>query len=484
MPPKKNTEKKDNKITKQEKEIQIQKKDETKQEKEDETNEKDEEYLDIDINIFPLCFYIDLDSAKKNYIFEQSDKITVQTSENINYPQFEYGFHHFIHQSKNYLNDETKKFEGKKKVWNVLNRYEPIIDNYQQTMIEIVKKYFESNLNNKLEITNYSFYKLWELFMYYDLTDLKKENFISAHLLDNAGAFTQATTFYREMFAKKNNDNDKHYFIEYENNSINNVHIQEINKKFMDYYEKEKKLIYVKSEEQIKIKCDLVTADGGFDDMNENLQEQESPDLILHEILSAIKILKKGGTFIFKFFETFTDVSIKIFILLSNLFAKIQICKPHLSKLSSCEKYAICIDFKFNDKDKELKKCISVLENIIEQIRKHKNSNIVDIFIDYDVKNNRDIILSIINMNIIFSNYHFKILSKIVAFIRNQVYSGDEYHENRNQQIEGTKYWTDLYLPKSEDINKTRNKTQEIIENSLSYSKKKYKNLKKNLIKL
>ena len=170
----------------------------------------------------------------------------------------------------------------------------------------------------------------------------------------------------------------------------------------------------------------------------------------------------------------------KIISLLSNLFDNVYFSKPLLSKLSSCEKYAVCMNFKYNENDKELKKCISMLENIGGLIKKQKESNVVDIFSDFKVP--REMIVSVTNMNIIFSNQHLKNINNIVTFIRNQVYSGEEYHDKRNEQIEGTKYWTGFYLPKPDDINKTRDKAQTIMKKSLSMTENERKLLNSKLV--
>jgi 23S rRNA U2552 (ribose-2'-O)-methylase RlmE/FtsJ len=431
---------------------------------------------EIDSKKYPLCFKI-IDFEKKNKNIFESDG--VQFSENINYPKFEYGFHHFIHQSKNYLNDETKKFEGKKKVWNVLNKYETIIDNYTQSITDISKIYYESI--SKIEIINDSFYKLWELFLYHNLINLEEKNFVSAHICDKMGGFTQATIYYRNMFSKISNS-DKNYVINLNENEIKNVFIQELDKKFVDFYEKEKKIYVVKSNGTIKEKCNLVTANGGFQNMNENLQEQESPALLLYEILSAIKILKKNGNFVCKFFETFTEISIKIITILSNLFNEIYFTKPLLSKLSNCEKYAICLNFKYDENDKDLTKIILKLENIIGSIIKNKDNNVVDIFLNFKIP--RELIISVTNMNIIFSNQHLKNINNIVTFIRNQIYSGEEYHDNRNEQIEGTKYWIDIFFPKANDINKAKDKAQILINKTLNIVENNKKILNESLIQI
>jgi FtsJ-like methyltransferase len=474
MPPKKNANKKEleNKKKKPETETDTETEPESVTDTVSESpSRRDEEKEEVEINVDnqPLCF--EIPKIKEN-IFNSEPNI--QISENINYPRFEYGFHHFIHQSKNYFNDETNKFEGKKKVWNVLNRYEPTIDNFSKSISDISKDYFKGT--SKVEIVNYSFYKLWELLMYYDLVDLKKDSFVSGHILDNAGGFTQATMYYRDMFSNKSK-NDKYNYISFKNNQIRKVEDNEIDKKLSD----EKKVDVVKSEDDVKQNCDLITANGSFGNMNENLQEQEAPTMLVYEILAAMKNLKKNGNFVCRFLETFTDITIKIIAILSVLFDNVQFSKPLMSKLSSTERYAICTGFKFSENDKDLKKYISVLENIYEKMQKRKEgNNVVNIFMDFKIP--RELIVSITNMNVIISNEHLKNINIIISFIRNQVYSGEEYHDKRNEQIEGAKYWTDLYLPKEDKIDSTRKKTEKIMEEALSITKERSKELNKTLV--
>jgi len=65
----------------------------------------------------------------------------------------------------------------------------------------------------------------------------------------------------------------------------------------------------------------LITADGGFDfSMDFNKQESISSNLILAQIAFAIAMQKQGGTFIIKFFDTFTKLSFDMLFLLSNLY--------------------------------------------------------------------------------------------------------------------------------------------------------------------
>ena len=80
--------------------------------------------------------------------------------------------------------------------------------------------------------------------------------------------------------------------------------------------------------------ANLVTADGGFEWDNENYQEQEAYRLILGQIVAALRVQAKGGTFVLKLFETFTDVTIKMIMIVSSFYeTKAYMFKPFFSVL-------------------------------------------------------------------------------------------------------------------------------------------------------
>ena len=93
--------------------------------------------------------------------------------------------------------------------------------------------------------------------------------------------------------------------------------------------------------------ANLVTADGGFEWNDENYQEQEAYRLVLGQIVSALRVQAKGGSFVLKLFETFTDVTLKmLYILTSSFYGENYIYKPYYSRESNSEKYIICKNFK------------------------------------------------------------------------------------------------------------------------------------------
>jgi 23S rRNA U2552 (ribose-2'-O)-methylase RlmE/FtsJ len=451
----------------------------------------------VDYDKYPLYFEM---PKIKGGIFDTD--ATVNFSASIDYPKFEYGFHHFIHQGKNYFGDVVKSFEGKKQVWRVLNKYEVKVDNYEEAISDVTKKYFD--LKNKPDILSRAFYKLWEILMLFDLIDLKKEKFVSAHLAEGPGSFIQATILYRDMFGKKGvSKNDKYYGVTL--HPEGRSYVPEMDKKFVDFYNKEspKRLFLHKTYTkqvaggnpnkdngdltdpktmklfggEIISKCDLITADGGFETVNENLQEQESFRLIIAEIINAAKNQKKGGHFVCKFFETFTNSSMKVISILSELYEEVKFIKPLTSRISNSEKYVVCMKFKYDDNHKEYKKIISTLENILDIMHKNKDQFVVGLFNKYTIP--KELVLSVINMNLLISNLQLKNINNIVSFIRKEIYSGDEYHDGREDQIKANEYWLDIYYPNSENFTKAKEKCKKLVDDMYKITNNRLKRLNK-----
>jgi hypothetical protein len=177
---------------------------------------------------------------------------------------------------------------------------------------------------------------------------------------------------------------------------------------------------------------------------------------------------KKGGNFVCKFFETFTKTSLKIVSIMRDLYEAVYFVKPLTSRPSNSEKYAVCINFKYDDKSKDFKTISKKLDILLQTIHGNKNEKekIIDIFTDYEIPKN--LILSMINLNREISNPQFKNIGEIVTFIEREIYSGDEYHDKRDEQIKGASFWLDLFLPKtSQELEKNRKKYDNLIKQLL-----------------
>lgn len=417
-------------------------------------------------------------------------EVSIKFSSNIDYPRFEYGFHHFIHANKNKM-ELTKQFEGKKKVYLVINPFERYIDEYNESIGNETLTYFD--LKDKPNILSRGFYKLWEILMMLDIIDTTQENFVSAHLAEGPGSFIQATMFYRDKMCKKGvSKNDKYHAITL--HPDNSSHIPELEKKFVDYYGKEKPQRFIlhktyskqiaggnsnkddgdiTNPKTIKLfggqmpdKADLITADGGFDWENENIQEQESFRLILGQIVTASQIQKKGGTFVCKFFETFTQTALKYILILKSLYKDVYFIKPLTSRPSNSEKYAICMNFKYDNKDKNYKTIIKKLNDLLIQAHENKDKHIVDIFDSFNIP--QEFKCYMIELNKSISNHQLQSINKIAKFIEEQNFHGDVYESGRNAQIEASKFWIDVFFPESSKFKESRQRASDILQNELN----------------
>eukprot|EP00760_Papus_ankaliazontas_P005068 PhM_4_TR12372/c0_g1_i1/m.14008/K14589/CMTR1, FTSJD2, MTR1; cap1 methyltransferase len=94
---------------------------------------------------------------------------------------------------------------------------------------------------------------------------------------------------------------------------------------------------------------DIVVADGGFD-LNtsnlEDLQELFSATLLLAECVAAISVLKHGGKFVLKAFDTLSPFMASVLLQLAYVFEQVGICKPHRSRVMNSERYIVARGFK------------------------------------------------------------------------------------------------------------------------------------------
>ena len=394
-----------------------------------------------------------------------SNDSNVMTSTNINQPLFSLGFHSFIHRTKSAM-EITNKLETTNNFYYVVNPFEHNVSNYKDDISNTTLLYFPKTNENK--ILSRAFYKMWEILMIFNIADIK--NLTMVALAEGPGSFIQAVLNYRDKFFDITNDMIYSMTIQPENS----MYI-EMSKDMIEYYNKNnKKLLnpiktfkkdiadkdptkitgdvtkvktihYLKKQLNGKY-ADLVTADGGFKWINENYQEQESYMLILGEIISALSIQAKNGSFILKIFETFTHLTIKMIYLLTSFYEEVYIYKPFFSRSTNSERYIICKKFKYDQvADKNmLEKKIKHLEKTLEQMDTRKF--IVDIFPNF--------ILSPLELNVfkytntLIVNTQQIMINQLVQFIKSNNYFGDDYHMYRDKQIIASKWWIETFFTK------------------------------------
>lgn len=91
----------------------------------------------------------------------------------------------------------------------------------------------------------------------------------------------------------------------------------------------------------------LVVADGGFtvDFAVANYQETISSRILYGQWLAALKLLRPGGCFVLKLFDTFSPLSRALLYLSCFLYRRVHIAKPRHSRVVNSERYLVCIDF-------------------------------------------------------------------------------------------------------------------------------------------
>jgi 23S rRNA U2552 (ribose-2'-O)-methylase RlmE/FtsJ len=100
-------------------------------------------------------------------------------------------------------------------------------------------------------------------------------------------------------------------------------------------------------------KCDLITADGGFDfSYDFNNQESMSLKLICSEVYAALCMQNNGGTFILKIYDASSPSTISLINILSKIYSDIYVLKPLTSRPANSEKYMICQNFDISKADK------------------------------------------------------------------------------------------------------------------------------------
>jgi 23S rRNA U2552 (ribose-2'-O)-methylase RlmE/FtsJ len=417
-------------------------------------------------------FIFKLNNIDISSIYENNNVIK---SSNINQPLFSLGFHSFIHRTKNAMS-VTEKLETKNKFYYVVNPFEHNINDYEKDIAHESEIFL-----NKPNILSRAFYKMWEMLYIFDIAS-SSNGMTMVGLAEGPGSFIQAFVEFREKYFEPSKDTVYALTINTDNTiNINKEMVENINNRYDNMISvmkttkngnktggasnKETKKIssngdltklstidYLKA--NVKKKADLITADGGFEWKNENYQEQEAYGLILGEIIGAISIQAKSGSFVLKVFETFTINTIKLIYLLSSFYEETYLYKPFFSRDTNSEKYIICKGFKYDNVNE---KHIKLLEDTLKKCETKEFIN--DIFPDLVLKEEDLNIFKYININI--ANTQQIMINNLVVYIKSNNYFGDMYHSYREQQIKANKWWIDNFF--TDKLNEKTTMVKDII---------------------
>lgn len=266
----------------------------------------------------------------------------------------------YINRSKCLIDNYFIKWDVFKKFTNPYEYIHTTIPNYKTSIAKhkpLSRSYFKFiEISNSLNILK-------------DYTDCPINSF---HLAEGPGGFIEA------ILNLRNNDKDKYYgmtLLDDNNTSVpgwkksqqflekhHNVFLEEGHTKDGNLFKSKNLKLCC---EKYKNSMDVITGDGGFDfSINFNEQEIVSIKLILSQILYALILQKKGGSFILKVFDLFYKSSIDCINLLTMFYNEVNIIKPNTSRYANSEKYIICKDFKYSNTSQFLKKFMNILDVI------------------------------------------------------------------------------------------------------------------------
>ena len=249
----------------------------------------------------------------------------------------------------NYLNCMKQQIDTYEQSWDIYKKYTNPYE-YIHTLIPNLKQSV-----SKIKPISRSFYKLIEIYSMLHLDKDFSNSINSFHLAEGPGGFIEAMTHLREQFK-----NDKYYGMTLINENCNIIPGWKKNLNFLNKYDNifleygiDKKgdlfnldnLWYCYN--KYKGSIDFITGDGGFDfSVDFNKQEINANKLIFCQMCFALAMQKKNGSFILKIFDVFTNATIDILYILSQLYKKIYIVKPNTSRYANSERYIICKYFK------------------------------------------------------------------------------------------------------------------------------------------
>jgi 23S rRNA U2552 (ribose-2'-O)-methylase RlmE/FtsJ len=214
-----------------------------------------------------------------------------------------------------------------------------------------------------IKVISRAYFKLWEILYYFkdEMNLLQDNSIIYGGIAEGPGGFIQSLLEFREKFNPQYAKKDVAIAITLRNTTEettkwsknittlmkNKLKISYGHKKYNDgnLFNPDNIIAYSKL---FTKKADIITADGGFFvkyDM-ENYKEQLHIQLFFNEILTALCIQKKEGTFILKIYDIFTLPTIQLIYLLTLFYDKVYITKPVTSRPANSEKYIVAIGFK------------------------------------------------------------------------------------------------------------------------------------------
>jgi hypothetical protein len=343
--------------------------------------------------------------ASRNEFITESD-IEYSTSKNYAHPLFKYGFHYYMNQTKDKLSILNNPDLKGKSFYNIIETFDDNTPNYESSLSAVGKKYLEKSVSSR-------YLELWEILSIFRL---------------NGNLYI----------------NDEDY------DDMLKIFYNKTGLKFKSLDNFNKSDIYININD---IKIDI------------KYLEPEHYFNIIESIIEISEGLNKGGNCIIRIYDTYTEVSIKLLKLISEMFEETYIYKPYITHGRDSTKYIIGLKHKQNFKHSKK------LNEILKVITNNKGEKLNDVYYNHELSN--DFVFVIKYMNIQLGNYEHKMINILVDYIKKSNYFGDVYHNALENQKKSSVFWIDTFFVKdSKDYKKSHDTLNTLIVNTIKDNNK------------
>jgi 23S rRNA U2552 (ribose-2'-O)-methylase RlmE/FtsJ len=312
-------------------------------------------------------------------------------------PFFSLGFQYFQHKSFTNLK-MIDEFKDTRKVYLVVNPYEPNIENSTNDISHSSKTYLSHTPDR-------SFYPWWEIFYLFDL-----------------GVRSKHSMSCMSIASKDVND------------------IVKLARKKLSKGTKTDK--YIKDDlKPNHTKYNLICSDFGIENKRDVNQETYRLRTLLKQVLVVTNKQADKGSSIFKVYDLMTYGSAKVLTLLSMLYEKIYIYKPLTSDFISRERFIVCSGFHGTKQD------ISHINKTLNETIKRKDF-VLDPFPKLKIPNNFK--AHVIKSNTTLVNYIIKNISLTTKYIKSHNYFGDTYETYKKVQTAMNEKWITYFYPQKD----------------------------------
>ena len=364
-----------------------------------------------------------------NVIDTELEKILFEIvfSNDISYPLLKLGHNHYNIQNLIKYNESLNKNE--KSIENL----KLISENFSVVKISLREEKKTSiidEVNNMIDkidkkipkIENNYFTQMWEIILYFDL--LSSKNMSILNMSDSKLYFTEACIVFR-LFTDKKINND-YYSVIVNEETKNNLN---------DYV---KKIIKKNNE---KDGYDLITTEIYKVVGDERFSEQKIFEILINQIIEILTYQKNGGNLVFKMYDTYTYVSLRIIEFLKHFYEKVYVCKPFTSLTVNSERYLIFKKFIKKNMSDDI---ILNLKKILKKMEKNNEYKIQSLFNDFEINEKKINEYKNISKNISIQQYLG--INNYFNYINLDNKNGKEFNDILEKKDNSTDFWVSVFL--------------------------------------